>query len=238
MGLIAELTALAEDGSRPRLGPIIAALGQPVRVRVTGRPGVGCRSVSAVLRDQGLDCVPEGAVADVVALVIAETVKPEDRRAHLGTDRPRLIVLNKADALADPAARAAAITAQTGVRTVPMCALAGGKPTPILDAMAELSAPLRYRRLRTALTRLHALAATDPALAELLAADTTVLTTAAAADEVVRAAGLRPSPMAPLRSAVRWLQYSRGPVSPLHRDCGADLARGQLRLVAGGDTPP
>ena len=237
MGLIAELTALAEDGSRPRLGPIIAALGQPVRVRVTGRPGVGSRSVAAVLRDRGLDCVPEGAVADVVALVIAETVKPEDRPG-LDIDRPRLIVLNKADALADPAARAAAITAQTGVRTVPMCALAGGEPTPILHAMAELSAPLRYRRLRTALTRLHALAATDPALAELLAADTTVLTAAAAADEVVRAAGLRPSPMAPLRSAVRWLHYSRGPVSPLHRDCGADLARGQLRLVAGRDTPP
>ncbi len=231
MGLIAELTALAEDGPRPRLRPIIAALRSPVRVSVTGRPGVGCRSVAAVLRDRGLHCVAEGAVADVVALVIAETVKPEDR-GRLGGGGPMVIVLNKADALCDPAARAAAITEQTGVHTVPMCALSTGDPAPVLDAIAELSAPLRYRRLRAALTRLHALAAGDTVLAELLAADTTVLTVAAVADEVVRAAGLRPSSAAPMRSAVRWLHYSRGPVSPLHRDCGADLARGQLRLAA------
>ncbi|WP_030136785.1 hypothetical protein [Mycolicibacterium neoaurum] len=236
MGLISELTALAEDGSRPRLSPIIAALRRPVRVSVTGRPGVGCRSVAAVLRNHGLDCVPEGAVADVVALVIVETVKPEDRPGP-DSDRPRLIVLNKADALTDPAKRAATITEQTGVRTVPMCALATGDAAPVLDAIAELSAPLRYRRLRTGLTRLHALAATDPALAELLAADTTVLTVAAAAEDVIRAAGLRLTAAEPVRSAVRWLHYSRGPVSPLHRDCGADLARGQLRLAAGHDIP-
>ncbi|MEH3130923.1 MAG: hypothetical protein PGN27_13300 [Mycolicibacterium neoaurum] len=237
MGLISELTALAEDGSRPRLSPIIAALRRPVRVAVTGRPGVGCRSVAEVLRDRGLDCVLEDAVADVVALVIVETVKPEDRPG-LDIDRPRLIVLNKADALTDRASRAAAISEQTGVRTVPMCAPATHDPAPVVDAIAELSAPLRYRRLRTGLTRLHALAATDPVLAELLAADTTVLTVAAAADEVIRAAGLRLTPTEPVRSAVRWLHYSRGPVSQLHRDCGADLARGQLRLAAGRDMPP
>jgi hypothetical protein len=34
-----------------------------------------------------------------------------------------------------------------------------------------------------------------------------------------------------LRRAVRWRRYSRGPVDALHRSCGADIARGSLRLL-------
>jgi hypothetical protein len=33
------------------------------------------------------------------------------------------------------------------------------------------------------------------------------------------------------RRAVHWRRYSRGPVSALHRNCGADIARGSPRLV-------
>jgi hypothetical protein len=34
-----------------------------------------------------------------------------------------------------------------------------------------------------------------------------------------------------LRRAVHWRRYSRGPVNALHRSCGADIARGSLRLL-------
>ena len=37
-------------------------------------------------------------------------------------------------------------------------------------------------------------------------------------------------PAGHLPRAVRWQRYSRGPVSDLHRACGADIARGSLRL--------
>ena len=40
-------------------------------------------------------------------------------------------------------------------------------------------------------------------------------------------------PAAHLRRAVHWRRYARGPVNALHRSCGADIARGSLRLLAG-----
>jgi hypothetical protein len=60
----------------------------------------------------------------------------------------------------------------------------------------------------------------------------------AAAVDVAEAAGLevgpvfadRDDPAAHLPRAARWQRYSRGPVSDLHRACGADIARGSLRL--------
>jgi hypothetical protein len=56
----------------------------------------------------------------------------------------------------------------------------------------------------------------------------------AAAVDVVEAAGLRvdlgDGEATHLRRAVTWQRYSRGPVSAVHRSCGADIARGSLRL--------
>jgi hypothetical protein len=66
----------------------------------------------------------------------------------------------------------------------------------------------------------------------------------AAAIEVVRAAGMTVdggvTAAAHLRRAITWQRYSRGPVSRLHRRCGADIARGSLRLWerAGGVPEP
>ena len=62
----------------------------------------------------------------------------------------------------------------------------------------------------------------------------------AAAVDLAEAAGLEvgraDDPAGHLPRAVRWQRYSRGPASDLHRACGADIARGSLRLwsQAGG----
>ncbi|WP_422743017.1 hypothetical protein ACN27E_16390 [Mycobacterium sp. WMMD1722] len=105
-----------------------------------------------------------------------------------------------------------------------------------LDALA---APARYRRVQDAVARLRAVAVhSDPgeAIAEFLAGDDAVLARMCAAVDVLQAAGLRVDPAdsaaAHLRRAVHWRAYSRGPVTPLHRDCGLDVCRGSLRLLS------
>ena len=54
-------------------------------------------------------------------------------------------------------------------------------------------------------------------------------------DHLEPAAGVRvdrgEGTAAHLRRAVHWRRYSRGPVGALHRSCGADIARGSLRLL-------
>jgi hypothetical protein len=99
------------------------------------------------------------------------------------------------------------------------------------------AAPLRYRRVRSAMTELHALAVQsgNEQLAEFLATDDTVLAVMSAAVEVVEAAGVRvdrgDDPASHLRRAVHWQRYGRGPVDALHRSCAADIRRGSLRLL-------
>jgi hypothetical protein len=130
IGFIEDLTRFAESASMPRLSPIIDRLRRPVAVAVVGRPGVGRRTVAAALRDRGVAVVPDAAAADVVVLVIAEALKPEER-ALAASGRPTLIVLNKADltgsrdggALANAHRRAATVQKRTGARTVAMVAL-------------------------------------------------------------------------------------------------------------------
>lgn len=104
----------------------------------------------------------------------------------------------------------------------------------VLDELDALAAPVRYRRVRAALTELQALATRSDAVAGLLAGDDVVLAVMTAAVDVVVAAGLRVDPRddaaAHLHRAVRWRAYSRGPVGPLHRACGTDISRGSLRL--------
>lgn len=231
MGLIAELTALTADGARPALAPIIATLRTPPRVALTGRPGAGRRTLAAALGGTGVRCADDTAGADAVLLVVTETVTPEDRPIYTDTTRPLRIVLNKADALDDPTARAAAITGRTGVPTVAVSALHGTGLAALSAEIDAATAPTRYRRLRAALTRLRALAATDTRLAELLAGDTAVWAAADAAADVLRAAGLDPVVGPPLRCARHWQRYGGGPVGRLHADCAADLVRGQLRLA-------
>jgi hypothetical protein len=107
----------------------------------------------------------------------------------------------------------------------------------VVEHIEAAGAPVRYRRVRSALTELNSLAAQsgDERLAEFLSTDETVLAVMAAAVDVVEAAGAAvdrgDDAAAHLRRAVHWRRYSRGPVDALHRSCGADIARGSLRLL-------
>ena len=107
----------------------------------------------------------------------------------------------------------------------------------VVEHIEAAGAPVRYRRVRSAITELHSLAVQsgDERLAEFLSTDETVLAVMAAAVDVVEAAGAAvdrgDDAAAHLRRAVHWRRYSRGPVDALHRSCGADIARGSLRLL-------
>ena len=98
-------------------------------------------------------------------------------------------------------------------------------------------APVRYRRVRSALNELNSLAVQsgDEGLAEFLSTDEIVLAVMAAAVNVVEAVGAAvdrgDDAVVHLRRAVHWRRYSRGPVDALHRSCGADITRGSLRLL-------
>jgi hypothetical protein len=285
-----------------------------------GRSGVGRSTVAAALATAGVAVTPDLEAADVHVLVIAETLKPEDRALLAAADRPMLTVLNKADltGLGDGGPllrahrRAAHCGALTGVPTVPMVGLLAtaelddelmwalraivvepadltstdgfvscrhslpgdlrrrllvaldrfgvARAVLALDEGADVAtvsavlrrasqvdrvvahveaaaAPVRYRRLQAAITELRSLAVQsgDDELHRFLSADATVLAVMSAAVDVVEAAGVDvdrgDEPAAHLRRAVHWRRYSRGPVSALHGRCGADIARGSLRLL-------
>ena len=217
------LTRFAEQSRNPRLTPIIARIAVPLCVAVLGRDGVGRGTVGAALTRAGVTVTPDPTAADVHVLVIAEALKPEDRAHLANADRPIVTVLNKADltGLSDGGPmtradrRAADCRALTGVPTVPMVALLA-----TADLNDELMSALRVL-------------VTEPA--DLTSTDATVLAVMAAAVDVVEAAGVEvdrgDDSAAHLRRAVHWRRYSRGPVGALHRSCGADIARGSLRLI-------
>jgi hypothetical protein len=124
------LTRFAEQSGNPRLTPIIRRIAAPLRIAVRGRDGVGRGTVASALTAAGVSVTTDDRLADVDAVVIAETLKPEDR-SMLRADRPSLVVLNKADLAGFGAGgplelahrRAADYRALTGVPTVPMVAL-------------------------------------------------------------------------------------------------------------------
>ncbi|WP_193044942.1 hypothetical protein [Mycolicibacterium baixiangningiae] len=200
--------------------------------RAAGAPVV---SAAALLADVTLDDDAVGALRALVA-------HPADPRspdafldgAHPVAREPRLRLLrllgrtgiaHSVRALsdgADPGDLPALLREASGVDRV-------------LDRLDSLAAPARYRRVRAALAELQALAAGSRQVAEFLASDDAVLATMTAAVDVVEATGLEvdpaDDPAAHLRRAVRWRTYSRGPVNPLHRACGADICRGSLRLL-------
>ena len=109
----------------------------------------------------------------------------------------------------------------------------------VLDAIDRAGAPIRYRRLVDALNTVAEVASGDR-VAEFLAGDTVVLARMASAAEVVGAPRISADSSTGcadhLRRAIHWRRYAQGPVSELHRACGADIARGALRLwsQAGG----
>ncbi|GAB7143075.1 hypothetical protein [Mycobacterium riyadhense] len=100
----------------------------------------------------------------------------------------------------------------------------------VIDKLIAAGAEAYYRRVLRAVTELEALAVSDPDISEFLSRDDTVIARMAAAIDVVEAAGLDLGPAAPLPRAVHWHRYSGAPVCDVQRACGADIARGSLRL--------
>ncbi len=104
----------------------------------------------------------------------------------------------------------------------------------VVDRLVAAGAQVRYQRVLDAVAELDALAVSDPAISAFLTCDDTVIARMAAALDIARACGLHPGPTAALRRAVHWQRYSRSAPSALHRACGADIARGALRLWSAG----
>ncbi len=114
----------------------------------------------------------------------------------------------------------------------------------VLSHISIAGAEVRYRRVLDAVAELEALAVGSGERGEriggFLSHDDTVVARMAAAVDLAEAAGLDPDnsgpadwdrdPSAHLPRAVRWRRYSRASGSDLHRACGADIARGSMRL--------
>lgn len=114
----------------------------------------------------------------------------------------------------------------------------------VLGQLAIAGAEVRYQRVLDAVAELAALAVGPGEAAERIRAflshDDTVVARMAAAVDLAEAAGLDPDesgpadwdrdPSAHLPRAVRWQRYSRASGNDLHRACGADIARGAMRL--------
>ena len=114
----------------------------------------------------------------------------------------------------------------------------------VLDAIGRVGAPIRYRRLITALAGLagRAVGRRGIPVAEFLAGDAVVLARMHAATDAMADSGPAASggPADVLSRAIHWQRYARGPVSALQRGCATDIARGALRLwsEAGGIPEP
>ncbi|MEZ0351479.1 hypothetical protein [Mycobacterium sp. pR1184] len=107
----------------------------------------------------------------------------------------------------------------------------------VLTRLSALGAEVRYQRVLDAAAELEALAvghAIGERISGFLSGDDAVLARMAAAVEVAEATGLDvdsdDDPDGHLPRAQRWQRFSRGSASELHRSCGADIARGSLRL--------
>jgi hypothetical protein len=112
----------------------------------------------------------------------------------------------------------------------------------VINKLSIVGAEARYQRVLDAVAELEALAVGKSGIGErisgFLSRDDTVVARMAAAVDLAEAAGLevgpvfadRHDPGSHLPRAARWQRYSRGSVSDLHRACGADIARGSLRL--------
>ena len=93
--LIDAMASFADDAARALMIRAGVSLDAPLRVTVHGLPGVGSSAVSAALTALGFEVT--GQHADIEVRVVAEVVKPEDRRAVSAAAGPVLLVLTKAD---------------------------------------------------------------------------------------------------------------------------------------------
>jgi hypothetical protein len=225
----ADLTGLGDGG------PLIRAHRRAADFRaLTGVPTV---PMVALLASAGLD----EELMTALRVLVTEPADLTSTDAFVGTGhtlRPEL--LRRLLATLDRFGIACAVLALGGGAddaTMPTVLRQASQVDRVVEHIEAAGAPVRYKRLRSAITELHSLAvqSDDRGLTRFLTTDATVLAVMAAAVDVVEAAGVEvdrgDDASAHLRRAVHWRRYSRGPVGALHRSCGADIARGSLRLL-------
>jgi hypothetical protein len=128
--------------SDPRCTAIARRLATPLRVAVSGRRGVGRRTVSHALARAGnllgTITLATSSPADVDLYVLADAVKPEDRAAIGAARRPLLAVLNKADLIAttESGCHPYGPTAAARARCVRLSAPAGTSIEPVVGILA------------------------------------------------------------------------------------------------------
>ena len=223
--------------ARDRCTTLSALLGVPIE------PMIGLLAVTA-LDDVNDELWP--ALRELAAHAGAQAGLDGSFDGFLAADntvpeRIRLRLLESLDMFGIALGISAARQGRTPAQTATLLRRVSGVDA-VLDKIAVLGAEIRYLRVLEAVAELEALAVSHDDLGETIAGflsrDDTVVARMAAAVELAEAAGLdvdpgntgRDDPAAHLPRAVRWQRYSRGPVSELHRACGADIARGSLRL--------
>jgi hypothetical protein len=128
--------------SDPRCTAIARRLATPLRVAVSGRRGVGRRTVAHALAQagnlRGTITLTTSSAADVDLYVVADAVKPEDCAAIGAVRRPLLAVLNKADliATAESGCHPHGPTTAARARCVQLSAHAGTSIGPVVGILA------------------------------------------------------------------------------------------------------
>ncbi|CAM3414730.1 hypothetical protein MYFR107205_09670 [Mycolicibacterium frederiksbergense] len=221
-------------------GPIVVALN---KADLLGAPVPG--HTELIRRITGVPVIPvSGLLAiatlddELVAAIRALAAEPVDLSSidafcaapHSVVAATRARLLEVVD-LSGTARAIAAVRAGADGRALTAALRRASNIDALTAGVRAAAAPLRYRRLCESMTRLRALAAgtADPRLDAMLTGAAAVRAAMDAAAEVLGADGMDTGPDDPLRRAVRWQRYSRGPVNALHRRCGADIARGALR---------
>ncbi len=126
----------------PRCTVIARRLATPLRVAVSGRRGVGRRTVARALAQagslRGTMTLTTSSAADVDLYVLADAVKPEDRVAIGAARRPLLAVLNKADLIAttESGCHPHGPTTAARARCVRLSAAAGTSIQPVAGILA------------------------------------------------------------------------------------------------------
>lgn len=145
-----------------RCAEIAERLAVPHRVSVTGRRGVGRRTVAHALAHSGLS-VTTAADADLRVHVIADVVKPEDHAAVDAAGQPLLMVLNKADLVATsaPGRRHGGPTAAARARCAQLSARSGTPVEPLIGLLAVAQLDDRQWAQLRALAGGHTVASVD-----------------------------------------------------------------------------
>ena len=237
--LAGSLSGRAGDGpmaaARKRCATLAGLVGRPVE------PMIGLLALAAL---DGLDDALWAALRVLAADPGGAGCLDGSFAGFLAADNPvptgvRLRLLDTLDLFGTALGLAAARQGRTAAQARALLRRISGVDA-VLDKVSVVGAEVRYQRVLRAVAEMEALAVTrgedGEAISGFLSRDDTVVARMAAAADLAEAAGLDPGsddPAAHLPRAVRWQRYSLGrlgPVSELHRACGADIARGSLRL--------